>query len=366
MLVSRKLVNRCAKQMQHACKRNIAAQALKYKGYAVHKPHEKFELWEYEPGPLAPNDIEIKVTHNGLCHTDLHMMDDDWGLTAYPLIPGHEVVGTVTAVGDDVAGIARGSRVGVGWIRDSCRRCKNCLRGNENLCVKGYTGLIVGSNNFGGFQQVMRAPADFAYVLPDSLSSAAAAPLLCAGVTVYAPLRKHLKAPGMQVAVLGVGGLGHLAVQFAAKMGAAVTAVDIDPTKEQEAKKLGAEHFVEFNAAYEQCKGRFDVIINCVAVRINFQGVLGMLAPDGVAVQCGIPGGGAIIDLNLQDVVFGQKSMAGSIVGGRADMAEMLQFCADKGVEPMVQTMKLSQLNEALELLKAGKPRYRIVMETDI
>ncbi|KAF8056340.1 adhA [Scenedesmus sp. PABB004] len=212
----------------------------------------------------------------------------------------------------------------------------------------------------------MRAPADFAYALPDGLDSAAAAPLLCAGVTVYSPLRKHIRAPGAAVAVLGVGGLGHLAVQFAHHMGAVVTAVDIDPSKESEARKLGADHFVEFGSAYTECKGRFDVIINCVSASINFPGVIGMLAPDGVAVQCGIPGGGAVINLDLQDVVFGQKALAGSIVGGRADMQEMLSLCAAKGIAPMVQVMKLSQLNEALAALKAGKPRYRIVMETDI
>jgi uncharacterized zinc-type alcohol dehydrogenase-like protein len=342
------------------------APSRTYRGLAVHKPGEEFKQWEYQAGPLNPKDVEIKVTHNGLCHTDLHMKDDDWGITSYPLIAGHEVVGTVAALGEDVQGLEVGQRVGVAWIRDSCRRCRFCMRGTENLCVKGYTGLIVGPDNFGGFQPVMRAPADFTYTIPDKLSSAAAAPLMCAGVTVYAPLRKYVQRPDCKVAVLGVGGLGHLGVQFAAKMGADVTAVDIDASKASEAHSLGAARFKEFNAAFQECKGSFDVILNCVSAKIDFAGMMGMLAPDGVAVQCGIPGGGAVINLNLQDVVFGQKIMAGSIVGGRADMQEMLEFCADKDIAPMVQTMKLSQLNEALELLKAGKPRYRIVMETDI
>lgn len=337
-----------------------------YKGMAVQKPGEDFKVWEYQPGPLSPNDVEIKVTHNGLCHTDLHMKDNDWGISSYPLIPGHEVVGIVEAKGANVEGLEVGQRVGVGWIRDSCRRCRFCTRGDENLCTKGYTGLIVGPGMFGGFQPIMRAPADFTYVIPDKLSSAAAAPLLCAGVTVYAPLRKFVKRPDCKVAVLGVGGLGHLAVQFADKMGADVTAIDISPDKEQEAKKLGARRFVEFSKAFHECKGSFDVIINCVSASLDFSGMMGMLGNDGVAVQCGIPGGGAVINLNLQDVVFGQKAMAGSIVGGRADMQEMLDFCGDKGIAPMVQVMKLSELNKAIELLKAGKPRYRIVMETDI
>eukprot|EP00775_Hariotina_reticulata_P004585 gene4585-4839_t len=165
----------------------------------------------------------------------------------------------------------------------------------------------------------MRAPADFTYLIPEKLGSAEAAPLLCAG-------------------------LGHLAIQFANKMGAEVTAVDLKQEKEAEAKNLGAAHFVSFDKAYEDCKGKFDVIINCVSARLDFPKVLGMLSTDGVAIQCGIPGGGALIDLPLQDVVFNQKSMAGSIVGGRADMQEMLEFCSDKRVAPLVEIMKLSQV----------------------
>lgn len=343
----------------------VSAALTVFKGFAVQKPHEKFQLFEYEPRPLGPKDIDIKVTHNGLCHTDIHMRDDDWGVTAYPLIPGHEVVGVVAAKGADVS-FEVGERVGFGWIRDSCRCCLNCLRGNENLCEAGYTGLIVGAGNFGGFQPVMRAPADFAYKIPDALSSAEAAPLLCAGITVYAPLRKFLHRPGMRVAVLGVGGLGHLGLQFAAAMGAEVTALARQADKANEAKTLRADAFLTTDEALSKRKNHFDIILNTASGAVDSAAVLGMLRADGVLIQCGIPGGNAQITVPLQDIVFNQKAVAGSVVGGRAEMQEMLDFAAAKGIKPMIETYKLSNINEAMDRVASGKARYRVVMETDL
>ncbi|KAI8475504.1 MAG: chaperonin 10-like protein [Monoraphidium minutum] len=342
-----------------------AAALTKFKGFAVQQPHEKFQLFEYEPKPLGPKDIEIKVTHNGLCHTDIHMRDNDWGATTYPLIPGHEVVGVVAAKGAEVAGFKEGDRVGVGWIKDSCRCCMQCMRGNENLCEAGYTGLIVGANNFGGFQPLMRTPADFAYKIPDGMGSAEAAPLLCAGITVYAPLRKFLRHPDMRVAVLGVGGLGHLGVQFAAAMGAEVTALARQADKSKEAKALRADEFMTTDDALAQRKNYFDIILNTASGAVDSSAVLAMLRADGVLIQCGIPGGGARIDVPLQDIVFNQKAVAGSVVGGRADMQEMFNFAAKKGIKPMIELYKLSDINAAIDRVASGKARYRVVMETD-
>eukprot|EP00877_Chromochloris_zofingiensis_P014230 jgi/Chrzof1/9060/Cz03g34180.t1 len=300
------------------------------------------------------------------CCSDVCMCKNEWGITSYPLIAGHEVVGVVGAVGESVKGVKVGDRVGVGWIRDSCRGCPNCIRGMENLCTKGYTGTIVGPGNFGGFQQRMRAPADFVYKIPDKLGSAEAAPLLCAGLTVYAPLRKHITKANQKVAIVGVGGLGHLAIQYANKMGAQVTGIDIDATKEAEANQLGAHNFTLFDNALENNTASFDLIVNCASGRLDWPKVLNLLKPDGTVVQLGIPGGGVQINLPLQDLVFGQKKFAGSIVGGRADMQDMLQFSADQGIKPMIELTKLSKVNEAIERMHQGKPRYRIVMETDI
>lgn len=349
-------------RVRATCVRVFAAK--EFHGWAVMKPKEKLQPWTYNVSDTpASKEIDIRVTHNGVCHTDIHMRDDDWGISKFPFVPGHEVVGEVVAVGSGVTQHAVGDRVGVGWIRDSCRACKNCLRGEENICLKGYTGLIVGGNN-GGFQAVMRAPADFAYKIPDAMDSADAAPLLCAGVTVYAPLRKYIKVPGMKVAVLGVGGLGHLALQFAAAMGAEVTAIDIFPEKEGEAKGFGAHRFLEFNTAMAQCGSSFDLVLNCASARVDFAKVLATLMPDGNLVQIGIPGG-AVIQVPLQDLVFGQKRVIGSIVGGRADMQEMLDFAGLKGVKPMLERFPLSQVNEALDRVASGKARYRVVLDSD-
>ncbi|GBF87537.1 hypothetical protein Rsub_00248 [Raphidocelis subcapitata] len=344
-----------------------AAGHKKFRGYAVQSATEKkFELWEYEPRPLGPKDVEVRVTHNGLCGTDLHCRDNDWGVTTYPFIPGHEVVGVVEAKGTDVTRLEIGDRVGFGWIKDSCRSCTACLRGNENLCEPGYTPLILGEGNYGGFQPRIRAPADFAYKLPDALTSADAAPLLCAGITVYAPLRKFIKHAGMRVAVLGIGGLGHLGVQFAAAMGAEVTAIARQADKAKEAKALHADAFLTTDVALEKRKGYFDIILNTASGAVDTAAVLGMLRADGVLVQCGIPGGGAQITVPLQDVVFGQKTIAGSVVGGRADMEDCLALAAAKGIRPMVEVYKLSEVNAAMDRVHAGTVRYRIVLETDI
>jgi len=367
-----------------AVSRAPALRALAYKqgeaaaaasGAATHKKGHKFHGWgvptkgaklepiAYEPAPLGPDDIDIKVTHNGLCHTDIHMRDDDWGASGFPFIPGHEVVGEVVALGDNVKKFKLGDVVGVGWIKSSCGGCLHCLRGEENICVKGYTGLIT-VGGMGGFQPVMRTTATFAYSIPKGLDRAAAAPLLCAGVTVYSPLRKHITRPGMQVAVVGIGGLGHLGLQFARAMGAIVTALDVAPEKEAEAKEFGAHSFVRLGTGAKP-PVKFDVILNCASGKLDFASLLGMLETDGTMVQVGIPGGGALITLPLQDVVFNQKKLAGSIVGGRADMQEMLDFAAATGVKPKVELMPLSKVNEAMDRVQAGKARYRVVLETD-
>lgn len=365
---------RCARRSLHVTayleekqKGGTASGSVKTQrvGYAVNSVKEKLRPFRYEVGPLGANEVDIRVTHNGVCHTDIHMRDDDWGISGFPFIPGHEVVGVVEAVGSGVSMLQPGMRAGVGWIANSCRKCACCLRGEENICKEGYTGLIVNGNH-GGFQMTMRAPADFTYVIPDGLDSSSAAPLLCAGVTVYAPLKRYIRYPGSKVAVMGVGGLGHLALQFAAKMGAEVTAIDAFADKKEEALGLGASDFMTWDDAISgKAAGKFDLLLNCASAKVDAGKMLSLLSTDGTAVQVGIPGGNAQLTLPLQDLVFNQKSMAGSIVGGRADMQEMLDFAAKKGIKPMVETMKLSQVNEAFDFVASGKARYRVVLETD-
>ncbi|KAL6751872.1 chaperonin 10-like protein [Haematococcus lacustris] len=355
---------RCAATMEDV-KSLLGKPATKSTGFACLEAKAPLQLHTMElPAELPPTEIDIQVTHNGVCHSDLHMRDDDWGLSKFPFFAGHEVVGIVTAKGAQVSGLEVGQRVGVGWIRCSCRRCGACIKGQENLCAQGYTGLIVNGNN-GGFQSVLRAPADFSYTLPDELASEHAAPLLCAGVTVYAPLKRYITRPAMKVAILGVGGLGHLGVQYAAALGSVVTAIDNDLSKKEEAKTLGADEFMHWNDEnLASHTGAFDVILNCVSANLDTGKLLAMLRNDGTLVQLGIPGG-ATMTLPLQDVVFGQKKVAGSIVGGRADMHEMLDFSAAKGIKPMIELMPMHKVNEALARMHSGKAKYRVVLTMD-
>ncbi|GIL91269.1 hypothetical protein Vretifemale_18834 [Volvox reticuliferus] len=353
-------------EQAEAFRRSQAQRLSSRRGWAALDKKSNLTPWSHFPGELRARQVDIRVTHNGLCHTDLHMRDDDWGLSKFPFIPGHEVVGEVVAVGESVDSVRPGDRVGLGWIADSCRRCLACLRGQENICEHGYTGLIV-EGNHGGFQETCRAHADFLYRIPDDLDSASAAPLLCAGVTVYAPLRRYLRVPGSRVGVLGVGGLGHLAVQFANKMGADVTALDISADKETESKQLGAHAFRTWNDAVGEAglQGHFDLLLNCASANISTAQLLALLKNGGTLVQVGIPGGGATMTVPLQALVFGQKLVAGSVVGGRADMQEMLTFAGTHGVRPMVETMPLSQVNQAMKRVAEGKARYRIVLISD-
>ncbi|GAX72598.1 hypothetical protein CEUSTIGMA_g54.t1 [Chlamydomonas eustigma] len=334
----------------------------KFSGYAALQKGLEVSKYEYEPGPLQPRDIDIRVTHNGLCHTDIHMTLDDWGVSKFPFIPGHEVVGYVAAKGSEVRHLEVGDRVGYAWIKDSCHGCQNCYTGHENLCLKGYTGLITGGG-MGGWQNYMRAPAYFAFKIPDGLDSVSAAPLLCAGVTVYAPLKRLITKPGTRVSVIGIGGLGHLALQFAAALGAEVTAISTSPDKEAEARKFGATNFVVGEEGCKAISGTQDVVINTVSSKNDYEAQMALLRPDGTLCIVGLPVDK--ITVGVLDVVFNQKKICGSIVGGRSDMAEMLQFAAIKGIKPQCETMPLSQVNEAVQKVLANKARYRIVLVND-
>jgi len=343
-------------------------------GYAVHEKGQALRALRFKVH-ATPGDreLDILVTHNGLCHTDLHMRDDDWHISGYPFIPGHEVVGVVQAVGAGVSSSCAkvGQRVGVGWLKDSCRCCSACVRGEENLCAAGYTDLIVGAKSVGGFVDILRVPADFAFALPDALPSAAAAPLLCAGLTVYAPLARWVR-PGARVAVVGIGGLGHLALQFCNALGGVATAVDIDASKQEEALRFGAVDFIHLqdflaNAAQPGLAlcGRYDVILNTAAASLEVAPLLRALANNGTLVQLGLPGGDVKMAVPLLDLVFGQKRVVGSVVGGRAEMRAMLDLAAAKDVRPQVELAKLSDVNAQMTRVTEGKARYRVVMETD-
>ncbi len=335
----------------------------KFKAYAALQAKEKFQLWEYKPAPLKDGEIEIRITHNGLCHTDIHMRDNDWGVSKFPLVAGHEVVGIVTDMAKDVMTFKQGDRVGVGWIRNSCRVCYHCLQGEENICKKGYTGLIVG--NHGGFADRIRISADFTYKIPDSLDSASAAPLLCAGITVYTPLRTYIKYPGMKVAIVGIGGLGHLAIKFARAMGAEVIVLSSSIDKEAEAKSFGAHHFYKWGTAEEMKNliGSIDLLISTSSAELDWDLGFSLLANNGVLCFLGIPV--SSINVPLIPLIFGQKSVVGSVVGGRRFMQEMLNFAAINQIKPKIEIMPLNQINEAIDKVLANQARYRIVLVSE-
>ena len=334
-----------------------------FTAYAALQPKEKLQVWQYEPALLTDSEIEIRVTHNGLCHTDIHMRDNDWGVSQFPLVAGHEVVGIVTEVGKDVTTLQKGDRVGIGWIRNSCRGCYHCLQGEENICKKGYTGLIVG--NHGGFADRVRVPADFTYKIPDALDSASAAPLLCAGITVYTPLRTYIKYPAMKVGIVGIGGLGHLAIKFARAMGAEVTVLSSSANKATEAKEFGAHHFYQWGSdeAKKDLTGSLDLLLSTSSAELDWDLAFSLLGNNGVLCFLGIPV--SSINVPLIPLIFGQKSVVGSVVGGRRFMQEMLDFAAINQIKPMIQTMSLSQVNEAMDKVAANQARYRIVLVSE-
>ncbi|KAJ3036842.1 hypothetical protein HDV00_002324 [Rhizophlyctis rosea] len=331
-----------------------------FRGYASQEAKAPLETFEYAPKPLGDSDVEVRISHNGLCHTDLHMRDNEWGISSFPLCPGHEVIGVIEAkgagVGDD---LPIGTRVGLGWIRDSCGSCDNCIIGQENICTKGYTGTIVGHH--GGFQDRVRVSAKFAFKIPDSLDSVSAAPLMCAGATIYTPLRTYVTKPGMKVGVIGIGGLGHLAVQFARAMGCEVTAFSTTPSKEAEARAFGAHHFALLNdPKYNNTQ---DLLLNTSPYDMDWSALLNLLKLDGKLCLLGIPA--TTLTIPVIPVVFHQKSVVGSIVAGRKFMREMLEFAGIHGIKPQTETMPLEKVNEAMDRVAKNEARYRIVLVSE-
>src|SRR5580658_2255163 len=257
-------------------------------GFAVHAAGAELLPLKYDPGELRPQDIEVRITHCGVCHSDLSLIDNDWGMSHYPFIPGHEIVGTVRQVGATVSHFAPGDRVGIGWQADSCGHCEWCRRGEENLCAQAQPTCV---GRHGGYADAVRVNARFAVKLPEGLDSNAAAPLLCGGITVYSPLRDAGISPASRVGVIGIGGLGHLALQFARAFGAEVTAFSTSPAKEPDARSLGADHFVNTRETktLKKLAGNFDLILSTVEADQDWNAYIAALRPNGVLCFVGVP-----------------------------------------------------------------------------
>ncbi|MCX7719446.1 MAG: NAD(P)-dependent alcohol dehydrogenase [Candidatus Sumerlaeaceae bacterium] len=332
---------------------------MRYKAYAATGPGGRLEAIEVETGTLGAHEVDIRVTHCGICHSDIHMIDNDWQMSQYPLVPGHEVIGVVEEVGSEVRMLKPGDRVGVGWMCSSCGQCEWCACGEEPCCPQNGATIV---GHHGGFAERVRADERFAFVIPEEISSAEAGPLLCGGITVWTPLRRDAR-PTSRVGVIGIGGLGHLAVLFARAMGCEVTAFSTSPSKESEARKFGAHHFVVSTDPQQMARavGSLDLLISAVTVDLDWPAIMGLLRPKGVLAIVGAsPGPVAVPAFSL---IVGDRSVRGSAIGGRPAIREMLQFAARSGVRPQVEVMPLDRVNDALDRVRQNRARYRMVLE---
>jgi alcohol/geraniol dehydrogenase (NADP+) len=331
-------------------------------GYAATDAKGTLKPFEFDLGELGPEEVEIKVTHCGICHSDLSMLDNEWGMSKYPFVPGHEAVGTVLAMGHEAKGLEIGQRVGIGWSAYSCLSCHECLSGDHNLCAHNQ-GTIVG--RYGGFADRLRAQWAWVRPLPDALDLATTGPLLCGGITVFAPFLLHKIPSTARVGVIGIGGLGHMALQFANKWGCEVHAFTTSDNKEAEAKKLGAHyvHNTKRDGVLAKLAGSLDLIVSTINAPLDIPGVLGALAPNGRLHVVG-----AILEpmaIPAFGLISGQKSVSGSPTGSPSAISTMLEFSARHSVAPVTETFPMSKVNEALEHLRSGKARYRIVLIND-
>jgi uncharacterized zinc-type alcohol dehydrogenase-like protein len=316
-----------------------------------------------------PHDVQIEIRYCGVCHSDLHTARNEWGNAVYPCVPGHEITGIVTAVGSHVKKFKAGDKAAIGCLVDSCRECDNCKDGLEQYCVNGAT-FSYGSPErdgsgitHGGYSQSIVAHEDFVLHIADSLPLDAAAPLLCAGITTYSPLRHWKVGKGTRVGVLGLGGLGHMGVKIAVAMGAEVTMLSHTASKEKDAKRLGAHKFVLTSDA-EQVKGvtgYFDFILDTVSAEHDYNFYLGLLRTNGVMLCVGVPPTAAQIP--AFNLIFGRKSFAGSLIGGLPETQEMLDFCAEHNIVSDIELIRMDEINEAYERMLKGDVRYRFVID---
>jgi uncharacterized zinc-type alcohol dehydrogenase-like protein len=308
---------------------------------------------------LKANEVEVRISHCGVCHSDIHLIDNDWGTSKYPFIPGHEIVGTVEAVGSDVKDRTVGERVGIGWQADSCGVCEWCRQGAEQLCANSQP-TCVGRN--GGYADSVRVNSRFAIPVPEVLVSESVAPLLCGGITVFAPMRRHGVNPTSRVGVVGIGGLGHLALQFAKTFGAEVTALSTSIDKEEEARKMGADHFVNTRDMAEMKKiaGSFDFLLSTASADQEWQALMNSLRPKGTLCVVGVPP--SPIAIQGFPLVNGQRAVVGSNTGSPQDLHEMLDVAARHGVKAITERFPMAKANDAIAKVKKSKVRYRAVL----
>ena len=339
-------------------------------GFAAQSASDALAPFRFERRDLRPDDVEIEILFCGVCHSDLHMARNDWGWSFYPLVPGHEIVGRVVSVGEAVSKFNVGEHVGIGCMVDSCQHCAPCEQGLEQYCENGHTltyaskDRIDGSPTYGGYSEKIVATERFVVKMPDGLNLAGAAPLLCAGITTWSPLRHWQVGPGSRVAIVGLGGLGHMGIKLAKALGAEVTLFTRSPGKEADARRLGADHIVLSTDAGQMAAARkqFNLIIDTVPYQHDVNPYLPTLTLNGTLVLVGLVGDLAPT-LSTVPLILGRKSVAGSVIGGIAETQEMLDFCGQHGITSEIEVIRIQDINTAYERMLKSDVKYRFVID---
>jgi uncharacterized zinc-type alcohol dehydrogenase-like protein len=342
---------------------------MKTRGYAALSAKSNLVPFEFERRELGSHDVGFAIEYAGICHSDIHQVREEWGPALFPMVPGHEIVGTVTSVGATVKKFRVGDRIGVGVFIDSCRKCSNCTRGLQQYCLEGMTGTYNGYERntqtiaYGGYSNNFVIDENYAVTVPTNLEMSGVAPLLCAGITLYSPIRHWKVGPGSKIAVMGLGGLGHMGVKFAAALGAEVTVYSHSSHKEADARNMGATDFVvtKGNEWHKPLRKRFDLILNTVSADIDLDPYLSTLATDGTLVIIGLPGKPYAI--NAGSMLDGRRSIAGSMIGGMPELQEMLNFCGEKNILSDVEVIEADYINQAYERTVASDVKYRFVID---
>lgn len=342
---------------------------MKTTGYAAYNAEDPLAPFHFERRELRPKDVSMEILYCGVCHSDLHTVRGDWGPQSYPLIPGHEIIGRVLEVGPEVTKYKEGDPVAVGCMVDSCQGCDQCDRGEEQFCREGMTATygfpdrVSGEITQGGYSKHLVVREEFVLRVPDGLDLARAAPILCAGITTYSPLRKWNVVEGSRVGVIGLGGLGHMAVKLASAMGAHVTVMSRTPDKQKDADHLGADALLisTHEDAMKQAVNSFDLIIDTVPVKHDLNPYTPLLDIDGALVLVGQIG--PVVEPNTAPLIMGRRRVAGSLIGGIAETQELLDFCAEKNVHPDCEMIEMDAINEAFDRMERSDVRYRFVID---
>ena len=331
------------------------------RAYAAHAPHSPVERYDYDAGELKADEVEIKVHYCGICHSDLSMLNNEWGVSQYPLVAGHEIIGEIIKLGNETKGLKIGQIVGVGWTAQSCQHCDSCMSGKHNYCRNDMSTIA----HRGGFADKVRAQWQWVIPMPDGIDYAKVGPLLCGGITVFEPLLQHKIQAHHKIGVIGVGGLGHMALGFFNAWGCEVTAFSSNPSKYDEIRQMGAHHILDSTnpESFEKAAGTLDLIVATVNVPLDWNAYMKLLKTEGKLHIVGVvltP-----LDIRVPRLISGAKSVTGSSTGSPIQLRTMIDFAARKHILPVVQEFPMSQINDAIRHVHEGKARYRVVLKND-